>query len=574
MDWKGIRVTLILVAVLSPLLHVPVDGLRIKREGLDRCDYDIVTTTNSVPGETADARSVRKVHLKRETTWDRGTRDNDYILKGHDSHHSAWSESVTRSKRQLATSTNQLEMLLVLDKSAYDRFLARANGQEAVAQQEVARYFAGMVKEVNERFATIDTSGFSLRVIITKILILTTVTESAVTETLVSNGVINANNALDNFRILDNDLLKANNPRDYAMLVTGYDLRNGDSNTLGITFLKAACDNNSQRDYRQGVVEDLGDEQTAVTMAHEIGHAVGAGHDGLNNICANIFYTMAPSAAIPSSRSLAGNPFTFSTCSVQEIRTFLASPITDCLRSRQTAVGSEINIAALTTVEMGQSYNADEQCRLAFGVNSRFCRSQYTRNTDFTFDDMCYNMQCGVPGSGFCSSALAFDGTTCGDKKWCQDGLCVASSLAPGTPSSSCPQGDDPTAQCSQSLCSAQLYNNTLCCATCQQQTTTPRPSPKPVSVVQTTTTTTPTPPRAPPQVSVNRAGMTVSVVATTAQFLPHAQRSTVAALRLVSVVGGGPLPRIASLVKPTQSVADRQGMATPSPVTLSLSGS
>ena len=53
------------------------------------------------------------------------------------------------------------------------RFLARNNNNDAAARAEVARYFAGVVKSVNERFENLDVGGFSVRVILTQVLILT-----------------------------------------------------------------------------------------------------------------------------------------------------------------------------------------------------------------------------------------------------------------------------------------------------------------------------------------------------------------------------------------------------------------
>ncbi|KAK7473895.1 hypothetical protein BaRGS_00034884 [Batillaria attramentaria] len=310
-------------------------------------------------------RVVQVVDISREDPHIRGTRDNDFRLKDRDALGRLQQGGLDRATRQLASTTNQVEMLLVLDKAAYDRFLTNAGGDAASAQQEIGRYFAGLVKEVNERYATVDTGGFSLRIILTRIITLTTTAESSVTESLVNNGVVNTDDTLDNFRILDNDVLKAGNPHDYAVLVTG----------------------------------------------------LGALHDGQSNNCNSRFFVMAPSASVPSSRSLATNPFTFTSCSLNEIRSFLAGSATNCLRSRQTAPGSEVDIVAMTTVELGQQYNADTQCRQAFGSRSRFCRTRYTSGGGVTFDDMCYNLRCGVPGSTFCGSTLPFDGTTCGDNK-------------------------------------------------------------------------------------------------------------------------------------------------------------
>ncbi|KAL8578802.1 hypothetical protein ACOMHN_022095 [Nucella lapillus] len=209
------------------------------------------------------------------------------------------------------------------------------------------------------------------------------------------------------------------------------------------------------------MMEEEGDEMIAATMAHEIGHTLGALHDQQQNSCPSVFYTMAPVAGVPSDRAQSGNPFSFSSCSIAEMTAFVRRSEADCLRSRQSTPGSEVNVTALTTVPLGQQYTADQQCRNSFGPSSRFCRGLYD-SAAFNFEaDMCFNMRCQMPASTFCAGTLPFFGTSCGDgKSFCQvERLrtyeCCAScspSILPTTPAVTSPPGGGGRTQSNQGV--------------------------------------------------------------------------------------------------------------------------
>ncbi|KAK7091780.1 A disintegrin and metalloproteinase with thrombospondin motifs 12-like [Littorina saxatilis] len=445
----------------------------------------LLLTARCAADKSAENASRRFDIVSRLDEDARGNRDNDvvYIERRSDDNDEELAGLLHRARRQLATTQNEVELLIVLDDRAFQRFLGRNNNNDAAARTEVERYFAGIVKSVNERLAKFDAQTFSVRAILTKIVILTSA-ESGVTDNLDGNndGIINADQALNNFNTLGISLEPVN-PHDYTLLITGYDLRRASgANSVGITYQTGVCSQN-----KQGVMEEQGDEMISVTMAHEIGHTLGAVHDQQQNQCPDQFFVMGPASGAPDTRALAPNPWAFSSCSQTEMRIFLSSGFTNCLRSRQTTPGTELDLAALTVVPLGQQYNADRQCRQAFGPGSVFCRARYNDPVNFNFGDMCYKMWCSEPGINICRGTLPFFGTSCGDRRWCDQGRCVVAATAPPAVSPTCPQGDDPTANCSPASC---LVEPLRCCRTCQ-------PDPVlPLSVfgVQPTTPLLPTP--------------------------------------------------------------------------------
>ena len=55
-------------------------------------------------------------------------------------------------------------LLAVTSPSVPCRFLTANGNNPTQARAEIERYVAGLVKEANERFANLDTGGFSVRV--------------------------------------------------------------------------------------------------------------------------------------------------------------------------------------------------------------------------------------------------------------------------------------------------------------------------------------------------------------------------------------------------------------------------
>ncbi|KAM8794341.1 A disintegrin and metalloproteinase with thrombospondin motifs 4 [Eudromia elegans] len=197
---------------------------------------------------------------------------------------------------------------------------------------------------------------------------------------------------------------------DTAVLFTRLDLCGAATcNTLGMADVGTAC--NPARSC--SVVEDDG-LQSAFTAAHELGHVFNMLHDdskaceGLNGPAGASRHMMAPvmSSVDPEE--------TWSPCSARFITDFLDDGHGRCLLDKPP------EWLRLPTALPGSRYDADRQCQLAFGPESRHCPGP---------QPPCAALWCsGRHGGRPLCQTKHFpwaDGTPCGAGGTCMGGRCL-----------------------------------------------------------------------------------------------------------------------------------------------------
>ncbi|KAL3892110.1 hypothetical protein ACJMK2_004347, partial [Sinanodonta woodiana] len=196
---------------------------------------------------------------------------------------------------------------------------------------------------------------------------------------------------------------------DHAMLFTGHELYAGSIQNSGITGLsplKSVCDEIQ----KVSIIQSTHYSRTVLTAAHELGHNLGAMHDGTGdaNDCnpderfIMYFETITFNASIPYSR----NAWLFSTCSVESFKKTLITK--DCVKVKGLAYDMDEWMLFMKK-EPGDVFTPSMQCFILYGHDHVFdgvldekichrlsCKNLKTRKTINRYSSAAEGTSCGT----------------------------------------------------------------------------------------------------------------------------------------------------------------------------------
>ncbi|OXU29212.1 hypothetical protein TSAR_005337 [Trichomalopsis sarcophagae] len=359
------------------------------------------------------------IYKKKEVSFD-GIREKigSYVLKNKTE-----SES-SRTKRSTKKTYNPKivypQILVIVDYNEYFRSLHNF--------AEVKRYIISFWNAVDLRYRVFVNP--EVRLNIAGIIVATDPDGTPYTQNHrtrpVDGPIIDADKALDNMaeyffeELMNKDLDRFAIDRDYdmVMLMTQLDLCNLEPNdhdfdctTLGYAVRGGACTVNIRETKMEavGLVEDNGGYVGIIPAAHEVGHLLGAPHDGHEQEDK----TTCPAYGgyiMTGMLMLTKNVFMWSSCSMEYFEDFFHSQRAQCL------VDTPRKVKASPRHLPGQILSVDEQCDRIKGT--------YACNKDET---ACVHLDCFVPDSGgqCLPVAPAAEGSSCGKGRYCINGQCV-----------------------------------------------------------------------------------------------------------------------------------------------------
>ncbi|CAL1683343.1 unnamed protein product [Lasius platythorax] len=204
---------------------------------------------------------------------------------------------------------------------------------------------------------------------------------------------------------------------DMAIALTPLDMCNMitddycDTSTLGYAYVAGACDRNvtKQSSEAVGIVEDHGGFAGIIPTAHEIGHLIGARHDGNPNGAGDC--PAFDGFIMTGGLMLHENGFEWSSCSINAFYNFINEDRAKCLYNEP------VLDKGMPRPLPGKLMSLDEQCKRVFGTLA--CNKNST--------EVCIRLECEYPGfEGYCrATAPAAEGSPCGNDLFCLNGKCV-----------------------------------------------------------------------------------------------------------------------------------------------------
>ena len=366
---------------------------------------------------TKDTKSQdnTKETFSSKTNYDEHELFNDYALI--ENYEATTTSGATKYKRSAsAVSAIYPEVYVVVDNALFTK-LDRS-------ERKTQDYVVTFMSAVNARFGAMTSPTVNLSLAGIEIGRRNSATPY-LTSNVLSGNLVEAEAALADLGKHYFNRQIAGSVYDLVLVLTGKDLcrmkgRRCSISTAGYAYVGGACVTNPvlKKTNSVALVEDSAGFSGVIVAAHEIGHLLGAIHDGQ----AAPRYLHAPGSRscswkdgyIMSDARRTRNGLLWSPCSQAQISHFTRSQQASCLLNKPSSSAKHPLVGAALLSTRVQSL--DDQCVAEAGIGSKAC---------FTDSRVCTQLFCLNTATGSCISyRSAVEGSACSASGFCYNGLC------------------------------------------------------------------------------------------------------------------------------------------------------
>ena len=247
------------------------------------------------PDDKLDTHSLTEI---KKPEFTKAVKDYMYVHTGFD-HQNAidgldLSKAVAKQswiRRKRTTTVYEIEVLMVVDFSVYSFWKARLSGtpstlKDTTAKSNLRQYYALLLHSADMYYKSVTGRGYKIKLLFAGLHVSDEISTSAWTEPLkVSTTPVSINSliALEKFSSWTSKHEKQLPGFNHAMLFTHYELHYSklqNPKILGQAYLGNLC----KKD-KVSIIKEIIDVNIPQTAAHELGHNLGANHDGEGNSC-------------------------------------------------------------------------------------------------------------------------------------------------------------------------------------------------------------------------------------------------------------------------------------------------